>query len=101
MNVNASPSTPMTMKHLKLFSFALCSALLLSVFAITPAFAHDGPEGAEWVMADWMFITFALFAGGALVAFVVALKMGLLSNLEDAKYQILTIDEPDYYSAEG
>jgi hypothetical protein len=73
-------------------------ALLLCALAVTPALAHDGPEGAEWVMADWIFITFAVFAGGALIAFVAALKAGLLSNIEDAKYQILTIDEPDYYS---
>lgn len=89
------------MKHLKSILLAFCIALLLSTFAISPALAHDGPEGAEWVMADWIFITFAIFAGGALIAFVVALKMGLLSNIEDAKYQILTIEEPDYYSAEG
>ncbi len=87
------------MKFLRVLLFALCAALLITAFFITPAFAHDGPEGAEWVMADWIFITFAVFAGGALIAFVAALKMGLLSNLEDAKYQILTIDEPDYYSS--
>lgn len=88
------------MKHLKIISFSLLYALLLTALVAVPAFAHDGPEGAEWVMADWMFITFAIFAGGALIAFVVALKAGLLSNIEGAKYQILTIDEPDYYSPE-
>ena len=89
------------MRYFKSFLFALCIAFLLTAFSIAPAFAHDGPEGAEWVMADWIFITFAVFAGGALIAFVAALKMGLLSNLEDAKYQILSIDEPDYYSNEA
>lgn len=89
------------MKHLKSISLALASALLLTAFVAAPALAHDGPEGAEWIMADWMFITFAIFAGGALIAFVVALKLGLLSNIEDAKYQILTIDEPDYYTADS
>lgn len=83
------------------FFKSICFALLLTALFIAPAFAHDGPEGAEWVMADWIFITFAVFAGGALLAFVAALKMGLLSNLEDAKYHILTIDEPDYYSNEA
>lgn len=86
------------MKHLKIISFSLLYALLLTALVAVPAFAHDGPEGAEWVMADWMFITFAIFAGGALIAFVVALKAGLLSDIEGAKYQILTIDEPDYYT---
>lgn len=86
------------MKHLKAISLALVSAVLLSVLLAAPALAHDGPDGSEWVMADWMFITFAIFSGGALIAFVVTLKMGLLSNIEDAKYQVLSIDEPDYYS---
>lgn len=52
-------------------------------------------------MADWMFISFVAFAGCALVAFLVALKMGLLSNLEDAKYYVLEIEEEqDYYTPE-
>lgn len=86
------------MKQLKLIPLAVVCAIVFTILVAPPALAHDGPDGAEWVMADWMFITFALFAGGALIAFVVALKMGLMSNLEDAKYQILTIEEPDYYS---
>lgn len=76
----------------------MLACVLTTLFA-APALAHDGPEGGEWVMADWIFITFAVFAGGAFIAFVVALKAGLLSNLEDAKYHLLTIDEPDYYSS--
>lgn len=86
------------MKHLKAIFPALAGALLMTALLTAPALAHDGPDGSEWVMADWIFITFAVFAGGALVAFIAALKMGLLSNIEDAKYQILAIDEPDYYS---
>ena len=86
------------MKHLKIISLAIGSAVWMTALFAAPALAHDGPDGAEWVMTDWIFITFAVFAGGALVAFVVALKAGLLSNIEDAKYQVLTIDEPDYYS---
>lgn len=87
------------MNHLKRLSIALLFAFSLAMILVAPALAHDGPEGAEWVMADWMFITFAVFGGGALVAFFVALKAGLLSNIEDAKYHILSIDEPDYYSS--
>jgi hypothetical protein len=77
---------------------AVVFAVTITLAVALPASAHDQPDGAEWIMADWMFITFVLFAGAALLAFVVALKMGMLSNLEDAKYQVLTIDEPDYYS---
>lgn len=86
------------MKHLKPIALALVSAVVLTALLAHPALAHDGPDGAEWVMADWIFLTFAIFSGGALIAFVVTLKMGLLSNIEDAKYQVLSIDEPDYYS---
>lgn len=75
-------------------------ALAITILVAVPVFAHDTPEGGEWVMADWIFVTFAVFAGGALFAFVIALKAGLLSNVEDAKYHILTIDEPDYYSGQ-
>jgi hypothetical protein len=75
---------------------ALATAAAL-VFA-TPALGHDQPVGAEWLMADWMLMSFLAFGVVALVAFLVALKRGYLSNLEDAKYHILTIDEPDYYT---
>jgi len=76
-------------------------AAVLALAVPQVAFAHDAPEGSEWVMADWMFISFVAFAGLALLAFLVALKAGLLSNLEDAKYYILEIDEEqDYYTPE-
>jgi hypothetical protein len=70
------------------------SLLLLAL----PVLGHDQPAGAEWIMADWMLLSFLAFAGAALVAFIVALKRGYLSNVEEAKYQILTIDEADYYT---
>lgn len=60
--------------------------------------AHEAPAGSEWVMADWMFLSFIIFAGIAFVAFLLALKAGLLSNLEDAKYYILEIEEEDGYN---
>lgn len=49
-------------------------------------------------MADWMFMSFAAFAGAAFIVFIIAFKRGLLTNLEDAKYPMLDIDEPDYYT---
>lgn len=76
------------------------TGLLLLVFA-TPALAHGGPdEGAEWLMADWMLLSFVVFFSVALFAFLIAVRRGYLRNLEDAKYYILTIDEPDYYTPE-
>jgi len=77
---------------------ALALALLATLTATQPAFAHEAPAGSEWIMADWMFLSFVIFAGVAFMAFIAALKSGLLSNLEDAKYYILEIDEPDYYT---
>ena len=73
-------------------------ALLLMVITASPAFAHDGPKGSEWAMADWMFLSFMLFAGSAFVVFLLVLKAGLLSNLEDAKLYVLHVDEEDYYT---
>jgi hypothetical protein len=64
------------------------------------ALAHDAPdEGpAAWLMADWMLLSFLVFFLAALTVFVVALRRGMLANLEDAKYHILSIDEQDYYT---
>lgn len=62
------------------------------------ASAHDAPEGSEWILADWMFLSFVVFAGAAFAMFLITLKLGLLSNLEDAKYAILDIEEEDYYT---
>lgn len=73
-------------------------AVVISLVAVLPASAHDAPSGSEWVMADWMFLSFVIFAGAAFIAFLFALKSGLLSNLEDAKYYVLEIDESDYYT---
>jgi hypothetical protein len=69
--------------------------------ALAPAvLGHEAPdEGpAAWIMADWMLGVFLVFAGAALAAFVVAYKRGLLFELERAKFHILTVDEPDYYT---
>jgi hypothetical protein len=64
------------------------------------AFAHDAPESdqSKWVMTDWMMDAFFLFAGLALVAFVVAWKAGHFHNLEQAARIPLMIDEGDYYT---
>ncbi len=80
-------------------SLTLVGWMLLVLAA--PVLAHDAPDdGAEWLMADWMLLSFLVFFGVALVAFIIALRRGMLSNLEDAKYYILSIDEPDYYTPE-
>lgn len=84
---------------------AVLAAVLLGLFSyVQPALAapplHEAPDGSEWVMADWMFLSFAIFAGVAFLAFILALKAGLLSNLEDAKYHVLDIQEEDFYTPE-
>lgn len=76
----------------------LASAWLLASSA-QAVLAHDAPdEAAEWLMADWMLGAFLVFMGAALIAFIVAYKRGLLFDLEAAKYHILTLEEPDYYT---
>lgn len=73
--------------------YILCAQTVLAAPVL-----HEAPAGSEWIMADWMFLSFMIFAGAAFVAFLVALKSGMLSNLEEAKYYILEIDETDYYT---
>jgi hypothetical protein len=86
----------------KLRTLIALITLAILGFANQPAWAaplsHESPPGSEWIMADWMFLSFMIFAGVAFLAFVAALKRGLLANLEDAKYYILEIDEDDYYT---
>jgi hypothetical protein len=65
-----------------------------------PAWAHDAPEGSEWVMADWMFGSFVLFLGSGVLVFVVAWRRGLMRDVEMAKYPMLDIIEPDFYDPE-
>jgi hypothetical protein len=64
------------------------------------ALAHDAPENdqSKWVMADWMMDAFFLFAGLALLAFIVAWKAGHFHDLEQAARIPLMIDEEDYYT---
>lgn len=72
---------------------------LVALILVHPALAHDAPDdGAEWLLADWMLLSFLIFAGAAFLTFLAVVKAGLLRNIEDAKYYILTIDEPDYYT---
>jgi len=89
------------LRHTLRWTVPVLLVFLLGVTA-RPALAapvlHEAPPGSEWIMADWMFLSFIIFAGVAFLAFLVALKRGLLSNLEDAKYHVLEIDEEDYYT---
>jgi hypothetical protein len=76
----------------------LVAALAMS--APAAALAHDQPETKQsnWIMADWMLEAFFLFAGFALVAFLLAWKAGHFHNLEQAARIPLLINEEDYYS---
>ena len=79
-------------------------ALVLGAMLLSPAVAlgHDAPQNdqSKWVMADWMMDAFFLFAGIALVAFIVAWKAGHFHGLEQAARIPLTIEEEDYYTPE-
>jgi hypothetical protein len=78
------------------------AALALAALLASPAvaLAHDAPEddNAKWVMADWMMDAFFLFAGFALLAFLLAWKAGHFHNLEQAARIPLGIHEEDYYT---
>ena len=77
----------------------LITTLLVLSVPLQPALAHEAPGGSEWIMADWMFLSFVIFAGVALLSLVVAIKSGWLSDLEgDAKHYVLEIQEEDYYT---
>ncbi len=79
----------------------LIALIVLMLFA-APALAaparHDQPDGASWLMADWMLYSFLIFFVASLLVFLVALKRGMFHNIEDAKYYILSIEEKDYYT---
>lgn len=80
----------------------IAALLALAVVLAAPAtaLAHDAPESdqSKWVMADWMMDSFFLFAGLALVAFIVAWKAGHFHDLEQAAGIPLMIHEDDYYT---
>jgi protein-S-isoprenylcysteine O-methyltransferase Ste14 len=77
---------------------AVVAALALSLPAL--ALAHDQPETAQsrWVMADWMMDTFFIFAGLALLAFIVAWKAGHFQDLDKQGSLPLYVEEEDYYT---
>ena len=78
----------------------LATVLLMVLPAV--ALAHDQPENdqSKWVMADWMMDAFFLFAGIALIGFLIAWKAGHFHNLEQAARIPLLIEEEDHYSPE-
>ena len=73
---------------------------LLVLAVPAAAFAHDQPETKQsnWIMADWMIEAFFLFAGFAVIAFVIAWKAGHFHDLERAARIPLLIHEEDYYT---
>jgi hypothetical protein len=83
-------------RRLEIVGLAVAAVLVSPAAAL----AHDAPESdqSKWVMADWMMDAFFLFAGLALVAFIVAWKAGHFHNLEEAAKIPLLIEEEDYYT---
>lgn len=87
------------MKQIRKLLAATAGSIGLLMALVLPVLAHDQPDGAEWLMADWMLLSWLAFFLAGLVSFVFALRRGLLSNLEGpSKHYLLTIDEPDYYT---
>jgi hypothetical protein len=79
---------------------ALALTTALGLLAPAAALAHDAPESnqSKWVMTDWMMDTFFIFGGLALVAFLIAWRMGHFHELEKAARIPLSIHEEDYYT---
>ncbi len=77
---------------------AIAMLALIATPALAAPLGHDQPDGADWLMADWMLYSFLVFFMAALFVFLVALKRGMFHNIENAKYYILTIQEEDYYT---
>jgi protein-S-isoprenylcysteine O-methyltransferase Ste14 len=78
----------------------IAAVLLWGLLLPAVAFAHDAPESrqSKWVMGDWMMDTFFIFAGVALVAFLIAWRLGHFQDLERAARIPLLIHEEDYYT---
>ena len=81
---------------------ALVFVVLVALALPASALAHDAPETdqSKWVMADWMIEAFFVFAGLALVVFLVAWKLGHFHDLDKAATIPLYVDEEDYYTPE-
>lgn len=79
---------------------AACLALAAVLAMPAASLAHEQPENSQsrWIMADWMMEVFFLFAGIALLAFLLAWKAGHFHNLEQAARIPLLIEEGDYYT---
>ena len=74
--------------------------LALALVIPAAALAHEAPQNKEskWVMTDWMMDTFFIFSGLALVAFLIAWKMGHFHELDRQGAIPLLVDEEDYYT---
>jgi hypothetical protein len=81
-----------------IFALAGIYTCLSSLLVVSTALAHDAPPGDEYQMADWMLFSFLIFFGVSFVIFLVAVKRGWMSFPESAKYELMNIDEPDYYT---
>ncbi len=87
------------MKHIGRLSVATGGSVVLLALATVPVLAHDQPDGANWLMADWMLLSWLAFFLAGIVSFVFALRRGLMANPEgQSKHFLLSIDEPDYYT---
>jgi peptidoglycan/LPS O-acetylase OafA/YrhL len=84
------------MRRLAVFLIVGFGALAVPAIAV----AHDQPETnqSRWIMADWMLDTFFVFSGFALVAFLVAWKLGHFQELDKAAAIPLLVEEEDYYT---
>jgi heme/copper-type cytochrome/quinol oxidase subunit 2 len=85
----------------RLAALVVLAATVAAAWPIA-ALAHDQPDTKQsrWVMADWMIDTFFIFGGFALVAFLIAWKLGHFQDLDRQGGIPLFVHEEDYYTPE-
>ena len=88
------------MSKKRTFFVSLVWAFFGALLSPLPVRAEVGPDGTATMMADFLVVIYLIFLLLALIVFLVAYKIGLFRNLEEAKYYMLEIDEPDYFTPE-
>ncbi len=88
----------MNYRHKFRTSAVITLALMALITAPVQAAQYEEGPGAALTVATWLVLSYLVLFLAALAAFLIALKRGMFHNIEEAKYYMLTIDEPDYYT---
>ncbi len=86
-----------------IFSIELGTIAAVLMAFVSPVVVLASPglqeDSSDWVTVEEMLVLgYLAFFLVAFIAFLIAFKRGMFRNIEEAKYYILTIDEPDYFT---